>query len=97
MVDGQMVAFGQVVLKPAGRKHLARIIVDPTMRRRGHGEAFVRVLLAQATEQCSVISLNVDEQNAVQFHFINVLGSLMHRIHQMSPRSSGSRYMVLLV
>jgi ribosomal protein S18 acetylase RimI-like enzyme len=72
-VDDRVVGFGQIVLKPAGRKHLGRIIVDPTVRRRGYGEAFVRALLAKAAP-CSVISLNVDKQNMPAISLYQRLG-----------------------
>jgi [ribosomal protein S18]-alanine N-acetyltransferase len=62
--DGQPVGFGQVIVKPIGRAHLATIIVDPAVRGRGYGKQLVAALLAQARLQGSTISLNVDALNA---------------------------------
>ena len=94
VVDGQMVAFGQLVLKPGGRKHLATIIVNPALRRRGHGEAIVGALLAQAGAQCPIISLNVDEQNLAAISLYQRLGFVDAPRPPDEPLSRGSRYMI---
>jgi ribosomal protein S18 acetylase RimI-like enzyme len=89
-----MAAFGQLVPKAGGRQHLATIIVDPVVRRRGHGEAFVRALLAHAAAQCSVISLNVDEQNVAAITLYQRLGFADAPRPSDEPQSLGSRYMI---
>jgi ribosomal protein S18 acetylase RimI-like enzyme len=68
------VGFGQVIVKPTGRVHLATIIVDPAQRGYGYGKQLVQALLAQARAQGSRISLNVDAQNAAAVALYSSLG-----------------------
>jgi [ribosomal protein S18]-alanine N-acetyltransferase len=60
--DQSMIAFGQVIDKPHGRQHLAKVIVSPVHRRRGYGRAFVAELLQRTTAER--VSLNVQEDNS---------------------------------
>lgn len=57
-------AFGQVVLMPGGRAHLARVIVRPDARGRGLGRLLLGALIARARSlDARVVSLNVYREN----------------------------------
>lgn len=71
-IADRLVAFGQIVTRSSGRRHLARIIVDPASRRQGHGEAFVRALLARVCG--NLVSLNVSAHNASAVSLYRRLG-----------------------
>ena len=59
-----LVGFGQLVPKPADRRHIARLIVDPARRGSGLGRLLAEFLLEAAREfNCTRISLNVDPLN----------------------------------
>lgn len=70
--EEKLIAFGQIVEKPDDRRHLARIIVNPLVRRRGHGEAFVRELLKNASS--TRVSLNVAKRNSSAVALYRKLG-----------------------
>jgi len=93
VIDAQVAAFGQVFKKAAGRVHLASIIVDPALRRRGHGERFLHVLLKHARAQAPRISLNVDEQNETAISLYRRLGFADAVRPADQSISAGSRYM----
>jgi ribosomal protein S18 acetylase RimI-like enzyme len=93
LIDGRIAAFGQVVKKGDGRAHLGSIIVDPSLRRLGHGEQFVRALLTQAYARSPRISLNVDEQNSAAISIYKRLGFTDALRPPDEPLSPGSRYM----
>jgi ribosomal-protein-alanine N-acetyltransferase len=60
----EIVAFGQLVSKPAGRLHIARVIVAPDHRANGHGRTLTAHLLDLAIEAgAPVVSLNVLKHN----------------------------------
>jgi len=62
--NGKVVGYGQLVPKPEGRLHLARILIDPSARGNGFGRLLVTHLLNEAiTNQASKISLNVHPEN----------------------------------
>jgi len=63
---GTMIGFGQVYEKE-GRGHLARLIVSPGHRGKGHGTALVEQLSEKARElfSCSELSLYVVRDNEV--------------------------------
>jgi ribosomal protein S18 acetylase RimI-like enzyme len=74
VADEKPVGFGQILMKPTGRVHLATIIVDPTVRGRGYGKQLAEALLAQASERGTRISLNVDAQNTAALALYRNLG-----------------------
>ena len=60
----EVAAFGQLVPKPGGRFHIARMIVAPDHRAEGLGRRLTEHLLATAVEtEASVLSLNVFADN----------------------------------
>ncbi len=73
-IDGRVAAFGQIIIKPTGRVHLATIIVDPSIRGRGQGKQFVGALLTMARLQGRQISLNVDTLNSAAISVYQTLG-----------------------
>ena len=73
--DGTLCAFGQVVPKPGGRRHLARLIVVPGARRAGHGRALASHLVRAALAHVPpVVSLNVAADNAAAIGLYHSLG-----------------------
>ena len=57
--------FGQLVWRPRGRAHLARVIVRPDARGRGYGRVLVRALVERAVSRgARVATLNVYAENA---------------------------------
>ena len=78
--------------KDAGRGHLARLIVSPPLRGKGHGEALVRVLLEKARdESCKRVSLNVDRANLPAVSLYLRLGFRDAPRPLGEPESRGSR------
>lgn len=94
LVEGDdLLGFGQLVPKPVGRLHLARLIVSPAERGRGWGRRLTEELLGHAEERRpSVISLNVVETNDVAISLYESLGFEIARRPVDEPDSS-SRYM----
>ncbi len=91
---GRLVAFGQLVRKDAGRGHLARLIVRPLLRGKGHGEALVRALLDKARDESfERVSLNVDRTNRPAVSLYLKLGFRDVPRPPGEPESRGSRYM----
>ena len=89
----KVVAFGQLVPKPAGRLHLARIIVAPDHRAKGHGRTLSVHLLDAAVEAgASVVSLNVSNENEKAIALYRSLGFTEADRPVDEPESS-SRYM----
>jgi len=66
LADGAGTAgFGQLVWRPGGRAHLARVIVRPDARGRGLGRVLVRALLERAAARgARLATLNVYTENA---------------------------------
>ena len=72
---GQTVAFGQILLKSDGRRHLARIIVAPGERGKGFGRKLCRALIDRALQTgCRHLTLNVYADNAVAVSLYEKLG-----------------------
>lgn len=70
-----VVAFGQLVPKPEGRLHLARVIVAPERRGDGLGRLLVTHLLDAATALTPArLSLNVARDNAPALRLYRSLG-----------------------
>ncbi|MDG2049361.1 MAG: N-acetyltransferase [Myxococcota bacterium] len=70
-----VVAFGQLVPKPGGRLHLARLITAPEDRRAGLGRLVTSHLLETArARNPSAISLNVSSENETALHLYKSLG-----------------------
>ena len=76
LVDGDhLIAFGQLVQKDTNRGHLARLIVAPSFRGKGYGEALVRALLEEArAASYGPVSLNVDRSNLAAIALYSKLG-----------------------
>ena len=92
--DGQLAAFGQLIVKPSRRGHLARLIVSPALRGRGLGEALVHALLERArAEGCRPISLNVNRSNSAAVRLYSKLGFRDAARPADEADSPGSRYM----
>ena len=93
---GELVAFGQLVSKERRRGHLARLIVSPAHRRRGHGEALVRALINEARAAAHrVVSLNVDPRNVPAIALYRKIGFEDAERPRDEPDSSGSHYLAL--
>ena len=97
LIDGdQLAGFGQLVKKSQGRGHLARLIVNPSVRGRGYGEALVRALLERArSKSLERVSLNVAASNVPAISLYVKLGFMDAPRPPDEPESSGSRYMEL--
>jgi ribosomal protein S18 acetylase RimI-like enzyme len=95
LIDGDgLVAFGQLVKKNSHRGHLARLIVNPSVRGRGHGETLVRALLERARrESFECVSLNVDASNLPAVSLYLKLGFMDATRPADEPESPGTRYM----
>ena len=95
LIDGdELVAFGQLVKKNSRRGHLARLIVNPLVRGKGHGETLVRALLERARkESFERVSLNVDASNLPAVSLYLKLGFMDATRPADEPESPGTRYM----
>jgi ribosomal protein S18 acetylase RimI-like enzyme len=92
--EGDVVAFGQLVRKDAGRRHLARLIVNPVLRGQGHGETLARGLIERARRDgCGRISLNVDVANTAATALYLKIGFADAVRPLDEPESPGTRYM----
>lgn len=92
--DDEIVAFGQIVTKPAGRAHLARLIVNPRLRSRSHGEHLVRALIEQARGgPFDRVSLNVQGANSPAVSLYIKLGFVGVARPPDEPEVGGVRYM----
>ena len=92
--DNELVAFGQLLKKSSGRGHLARLIVNPSVRKRGYGETLVRALRDRAhLEGCERISLNVDASNVAAVALYSKLGFMDAPRPSDEPAATGTRYM----
>ncbi len=92
----RLVAFGQIVPKALRRAHLARVIVAPAARGRGHGERLIRLLIAEARQLLHLrVSLNVDRENVVAIALYSKVGFHETERPADEPDAHGSRYMEL--
>ena len=88
-----VVAFGQIIGK-ADRAHLARLIVDPAVRRRGHGRRLVEGLLDEVRQRpFDRASLNVDASNVPAVSLYLSLGFHEAPRPPDEPAAMGVRYM----
>ena len=93
--DGRPVGFGQIVPKPGGRLHLARLLVAPKIRGNGLGRELSERLVRIAQERSpSSISLNVFRENRVAVSLYQRLG-FEPASRPESELDSSSRYMTL--
>ncbi|NQV72446.1 GNAT family N-acetyltransferase [bacterium] len=75
--SGKVAAFGQLLVKPHQRLHLARLIVCPEQRGQGLGRMLVEGLVNEAQSQgAHKISLNVHPTNQRAIHLYTELGFL---------------------
>lgn len=89
-----LVAFGQLVRKTARRGHLARLIVDPARRGKGHGEELARSLIDRARQEgFERISLNVDVTNEAAISLYLKVGFADAARPVDEPETSSARYM----
>jgi ribosomal protein S18 acetylase RimI-like enzyme len=95
LIDGQeFVAFGQLVRKSQDRGHLARLVVKPGLRGKGHGEMLVRALLDRARiESFESVSLNVDSSNLPAVSLYLKMGFVDATRPPDEPASARARYM----
>ena len=73
--DGQTAAFGQSYER-TGRGHLARLVVNPAMRRKGAGKRLVQMIIAALEQQDDYdeYSLFVYRHNTPAYHCYLSLG-----------------------
>ena len=72
--EEKVLAFGQVIKKTEGRKHLARIITSPDSRGKGYGFELCNTLVSIAAESGDVITLNVYRANRAAVALYERLG-----------------------
>ena len=97
-IDGELVAFGQLIRENSRRGHLGRLIVNPAFRGKKHGETLVRALLDRARQDSfERVSLNVDIANAVALSLYLKLGFADAKRPAGEPESPESRYMEILI
>ena len=91
--DGAVVAFGQIIGKKH-RAHLARLIVEPSVRGRGYGRLLVQGLL-QRVRQGTIdrVSLNVHASNVRAVSLYLALGFRDVPRPSDEPEWAGVRYM----
>jgi len=95
--DGLPVAFGQLVPKPGGRLHLARLITSPAVRGQGRGRQLASWLVAEAISRgANRISLNVIPENSVAIGLYRSLG-FQPSVRPPDEPESGSLYMECIV
>jgi ribosomal protein S18 acetylase RimI-like enzyme len=95
LIDGEeLVAFGQLVRKSPDRGHLARLVVKPELRGKGHGETLVRALLDRARiESFERVSLNVHSANLPAISLYLKMGFTDAGRPPDEPESAGARYL----
>jgi len=88
------VAFGQLVRKNPKRGHLGRIIVCPSLRGRGYGEALVRSLVDKARdEKCESVGLFVNASNVPAIALYSKVGFRNAVFPADRPELGGSLHM----
>jgi [ribosomal protein S18]-alanine N-acetyltransferase len=82
LADGAGTAgFGQVVWRPGGRAHLARVIVRPDARGRGYGRVLVTALLERAASRgARLATLNVYTENQAARRLYEAAGFTVSRV-----------------
>ncbi len=91
VLGGSVMAFGQVLDKPQNRQHLAKFIVRPMDRGRGHGRTFLDELLHRTT--ADRVSLNVNADNSVAISLYAATGFAAAERPQDQRASPRSCYM----
>ena len=88
-IDGELAAFGQLVAKPAGRVHLARLISAPHRRGQGLGRRISEQLVEAArVRNPAAISLNVIAENRAALSLYTKLGFVRASRPADEPASS---------
>lgn len=88
-----LLAFGQVITKDSGRRHLSRLIVNPARRGEGLGRQLLAGLLEAAIASGAVVaSLNVDPLNETAIRLYERLG---FRANPESPHAEPARFIYM--
>jgi len=92
---GNVVGFGQTLLREPDSVHLGRIIVSPAVRGKGLGRILCQQLIQKATKQYQParVTLNVYKYNAPAY---NLYKSLGFRELSEDPEQSSCRMCLLL-
>lgn len=85
---GRLAAFGQACER-GGRGHLARLVSNPSLRRRGVGRRLIRMIIAalEAAHEYDEYSLFVFRDNAPAYHCYLSLGFVVVEYPDDAPMS----------
>jgi [ribosomal protein S18]-alanine N-acetyltransferase len=95
LADGAGTAgFGQLVRRPGGRAHLARVIVRPDARGRGYGRVLVTALLERAASRgARLATLNVYCENEAARRLYEAAGFAVSSLPGGDACPRGALYM----
>lgn len=95
--NSSILGFGQLLEKPNGRIHLARIIVNPKARGNGNGRKLCKMLMKEAKDcfGAKLFSLNVYLDNFVAISLYRGLGFKNSEPPQDSKLDGNVMYMEL--
>jgi [ribosomal protein S18]-alanine N-acetyltransferase len=95
LADGAGTAgFGQLVWRPGGRAHLARVIVRPDARGRGYGRVLVSALVERAASRgARLATLNVYSENQAARRLYESAGFTASRMPGAGECPQGALYM----
>ena len=80
--DDALAGFGQLLAKPGGNMHLARIITNPALRGHGYGRELCAGLIKLALDKgATAVSLNVYRANAAATGLYFSLGFIEQTRH----------------
>lgn len=93
--EDRLIAFGQFYIK-LGRCHLARLVVNPEFRRRGHGIAFITALMEAGGKELDTdeYSLYVMTANKPAWHCYKSLGFELRPYPDIDPHLDNCVFMV---
>ena len=84
--DNCIAGFGQLVSKPGGVTHLARIICNPLLRGKGYGRRVCLSLLEIADDRGNTTTLNVYRANLPALNLYTSLGFV--KVRDQSTKES---------